>query len=85
MQYISFKQKTEPPTIAERIEVVGVDVRVEGTVELLLADDNSLSFRTELLLQGVPNLTDVESMTLEGSVFLSIERKGTEVVSIAKF
>jgi len=63
---------------------VGVDVGVEGTVELLLADDNSLSVRTELLLQGVPNLTDVESMTLEGSVFLSIERKGTEVVSIAK-
>ena len=64
---------------------MGVDVRVEGTVELLLADDNSLSVRTELLLQGVPNLTDVESMTLEGSVFLSIERKCTEVVSIAKF
>jgi len=63
---------------------VGVDVGVEWTVELLLADDNSLSVRTELLLQGVPNLTDVESMTLEGSVFLSIERKGTEVVSIAK-
>ena len=63
---------------------MGVDVGVEGTVELLLADDNSLSVRTELLLQGVPNLTDVESMTLEGSVFLSIERKGTEVVSIAK-
>jgi len=63
---------------------VGVDVGVEWTVELLLADDNLLSVRTELLLQGVPNLTDVESMTLEGSVFLSIERKGTEVVSIAK-
>ena len=63
---------------------MGVDVGVEWTVELLLADDNLLSVRTELLLQGVPNLTDVESMTLEGSVFLSIERKGTEVVSIAK-
>ena len=62
---------------------MGVDVGVEWTVELLLADDNLLSVRTELLLQGVPNLTDVESMTLEGNVFLSIERKGTEVVSIA--
>ena len=56
MQYISFKQKTEPPTIAERIEVVGVDVRVEGTVELLLADDNSLSVRTELLVTQTSNM-----------------------------
>ncbi|WAR23620.1 hypothetical protein MAR_037289 [Mya arenaria] len=42
---------TEPPTVNETIEVVGVDLAEDGTVELLLADDSLFSVAMELLLQ----------------------------------
>ncbi|KAH3721928.1 hypothetical protein DPMN_064877 [Dreissena polymorpha] len=65
------------------ITVAGVSV--EGDIaQLLLRDDEVVTVSSELLLEALPegNRMDLEHLTINGTVDLNIELKGTEVLTV---
>ncbi len=82
MQFFSFLQKTESPLLASTKTLIGVSF-ADGTVDLLLDDDQVLTANAELLQEDFPNLRDLERLTEVGPKMISLEMWGSEIIAVS--
>ncbi|KAH3885167.1 hypothetical protein DPMN_009157 [Dreissena polymorpha] len=76
-------EPADEPVYTRRVTVAGVSV--EGDIaQLLLRGDEVVTVSSELLLEALPegNRMDLEHLTINGTVDLNIEFKGTEVLTV---
>jgi len=76
-------QPADEPVNTRRVTVAGVSV--EGEIaQLLLSDDEVVTVSSELLFEALPEGmdSDLEHLTVNGTIDLNIEIKGTEVLTI---
>ncbi|KAH3721950.1 hypothetical protein DPMN_064898 [Dreissena polymorpha] len=73
----------DEPVYTRRVTVAGISVEGDIT-QLLLRDDEVVTVSSELLLEALPegNRMDLEHLTINGTVDLNIEFKGTEVLTV---
>ncbi len=82
MHFFSFLQKTESPLLASTKTLIGVSF-ADGTVDLLLDDDQVLTANAELLQEDFPNLRDLEHLTEVGPKMISLEMRGSEIITVS--
>lgn len=75
-------EKTESPLLASTKTLIGVSF-ADGTVDLLLDDDQVLTANAELLQEDFPNLRDLEHLTEVGPKMISLEMRGSEIIAVS--